>query len=636
MLTLIRTIARNPFFGGIIIALLIAAFALWGINDIFRGTGTSAVIVGSQHVSVQDLQRSYDRQLFQIQMENPRFTREQAEEVGLPESVVQRITAEAAVDAKANELGLSISDQELLDAVLSIPAFQNPFTNEFDPQTYISILRDNGYSGPQVERQFENDMVQEMRRNQYISAVIGGLRAPSIYADIRSAYAGERRSMRALLLPTSLLEEPTLPEDTVLADFIAENSTFFQRPEQRRLTLVKIQANELLRDVEIDEAELQELYDYRLENGELSDPATRSLTQWPVADQTAAEAAAERLTNGDDLSSVQTELGLGDEVVLADMQAFQIPDSNVADAAFDMAQGEFRAVEGQLGWRVIRIDAALDPETPSFESLETELRQELAGDTADGLMLDALAAFEEARATGATIEEAANVSGLIAERLDYATANGYTVDGEPVIALLQYQEIAEAAFQAPIGFATDLQEFGENGYFVLRVDAIEEARLAELDEVREQAEQFWLTRERDDQLQVLVDQALERVNAGDSLESIAADLGSNASVEAAILNRTETAGPFSAQLVAQAFRAPLNTAIATRAEDQSVRAIVLVDQVIPGDLNTLTPVERSNLNDELNNDAAQVLTTALLNAYEVRADQRLIDQALGRVDPNQQ
>ena len=58
MLTFIRALARNPIVGGIIVALLIAAFALFGVTDVFTGGGNAAVLVGPERVSVQELQRA--------------------------------------------------------------------------------------------------------------------------------------------------------------------------------------------------------------------------------------------------------------------------------------------------------------------------------------------------------------------------------------------------------------------------------------------------------------------------------------------------------------------------------------------------------------------------------------------------
>jgi len=633
MLSLIRSLARSPIIGGMIIALLIAAFALWGVSDIFAGGNNAALVVGPKTISASEVQRTYERQLFQIQRDNPQITREQADQMGLGDSVVQRLTAETAVDAKADQMGLTISDDTLFETLRAIPAFQNPFTNEFDPGTYASVLRENGYRSSMAERQFESDITSELRRGQFVTAALGGINAPDVFAEIRNAYNSERRSLRALFLRPVLVETPTAPDDATLSAFLQENAQVFERPEQRRLTLMRISPTDLLRDVEVSEEDLQSLYDYKLENGELADPATRSLTQWPAPDQQAAEAAAARLNSGEAPAAVAADLGLGEEVALADVESYQVPDALIADAVFTMQAGDIAAVESQLGWRVVRIDAANDPDTPEFAEIEGDLRSELAADTAEGMMLDALGVFEEARGDGATLEEAAMQSGLFAERIDFVGANGYSADREPALTLVQNPDILSTAFSAQQGYATDLESYGEDGgYFVVRVDEVEPARLYELDEVREDATRFWVMRETDNRLQEVVDDVQSRLDAGETVDAIAESLGTGARIESAVLGRDETAGPFNAQLVAQAFRQPEGGRFLSRADNQTTRALVIVDEVIASQGGGVTDAQRAELSNELRNDATQIVTSALINAYDVRQNQDLIDQALGRTN----
>lgn len=633
MLSLIRALARNPILGGIIVALLIAAFALFGVTDVFRSGGTAAVLVGPERVTVQELSRAYERQIFQIQRENPRFTREQADQFGLGEQMVQQMTALAALDAKAGELGLSLSDQRLFEAVRSIEAFQNPFSGDFDAQTYAALLRDNGYAGAAgvAERRFEADLREEMTRSQYVDAILGGVVAPDVFADARRAFEEERRVLRALLIPPSLAGDVAAPTDEELSAFISENAQIFQMPERRRFTLVRVSPELYERDVDVSEEDLRELYDFRLENGELTDPATRSLTQWPAPDQAAAEAAAQRISAGEDAEAVAAELGLGAPVVLEQVQAFEVPDGVVADAAFAAAQGDVETVEGRLGWRVLRIDAAVDPVAPSFQAQRSELVTQLAGDQAEGLMLDALAAFEEARGGGATLEEAARQAGIPAERFDWIGPDGSDVDGLRAFTLGEAPEILENVFSLPLGFAGDLTNYGDGGYFVVRVDAIDPSRLPQVDDVREEASTFWRLRQVDTQLQAVLDDALARAEAGESLNDIAAGLD-GARVEQATVGRSETAGPFNRQLVAQAFGAERATPFPARAGDQRTRAVVIVDQIIAPESRPAAPERVAALSEELGNDLAAAVETALLTGYEVRQDQRLIDLALGRID----
>lgn len=637
MLTLIRQMAKNPLIGGIIIALLVAAFALWGVTDIMRGGGTSAIIVGPERVSAQELLRTYNRQVAQVQRENPRLTREEIDAAGFGEQVVQQITLQAALAGKANELGLSISDRMVFDAIQEIPAFQNPFTGRFDRATFLEVLSQNGYAGGSIDRQFERDIARELRQGQFVDALLGSVQAPGLFVETRQAWTNERRAMRALLIPPSLAGDVGNPDDSALEAFIADNAGVFERPEQRSFTLIRFAPALFERDAEVSDTDIEDLYAFRLDQGGLADPQVRSYEQWAAPDEATAEAAAARLAAGEAAADIRAALELGERVAFTELQQTQVPDRAIASAVFAMGAGEVRVIDSRLGWRVVRVTQAIDPEAPSLGELRGELRSELAASQAEDDMFTAMSAFEDARRRGFDLDQAASETGVPMERFDFITADGFTLEGAPASSLLEEggDAILQLVFSLTPGLDSELEPYGEGSYVVVRVDSVQAPRLPNVDEVREDAEAFWRLRTVDERLQVIVDDALARAEAGESLEGIAALIGGGANVEIATLGREETAGPFNRNLVSQAFGVTPGARFPARAGDQRTRAIVVVDEIIAPRTALAGPEQQTAMRQELENDIAIALQNALLEAYEVRADQRLIDQALGRIDPRQ-
>lgn len=629
MLSAIRALARSPIFGGFIIALLVAAFALFGVNDIFAGAGNSAVVVGSERVQVQDLSRAYERQLFNIQRENPRFTREQADEFGLGEQMVQLLTSQAAVQAKARELNLAVSDEQVADALQDIEAFRNPFNNRFDPSTYLSVLQANGYSGPRAGEVFETELRDELLRIQVLGAILGGVQAPRVLATARRGFEQERRSITALLIPPTLAETVTIPGDEELNAFMAENAQIFRQAEQRRFTLVRFNPQDFSRDVAVDEQELRDLYQFRVDTGELAEPPTRSITQWVVGDEAEANAGVAALQAG----QTPQDAGLAEGVSLEAVQAFEIPDNEIAVASFERQQGDVFAIEGRLGWRVVRVDAAFDPIVPSFEEQRPALIEELSGNQAAEMMADALSRFEEARAQGLSFEAAGAQAGVPVEGFDFMTARGTTVEGVPAATLQNAPDIISAIFDAPAGFETDPATYGDGGYFMFRVDEIEPERLPDVSEVRDFVESVYRTRQIDNQLQVMLDEAMERVAAGETLNQISETMPGTI-VESAILPRSESSGPFSRQVVQRAFGLPAGEAFDARASDPSTRMVAVVTDITAPSGANLDPAQLGAISGELENDITVALESALFASYDIRENQELIDLALGRTDPN--
>lgn len=628
MLTLIRSLARSPIAVVVIIVPVVAAFALFGINDIFTGTGNAVITVGNERVTAQEVSRTMQREMRRIQMENPRITQQEADAAGLGDSIISTMVAQAAISAQARELGLAATDQQVFDLISSAPAFQSVFTNRFDRASYMEFLRQEGWNEAAFERQLRSDL----RRQQFIDAALSGATPPDLFARLRARFEGEQRTIRALLIPPSLAGDVGEPDDDRLRAFIEENAPFFTLPEQRRFTLVRLDPALVSPDIAIDEDELRELYEMRLETGGLSDPALRSFAQWVTPDEQTAEALAERVRAGEAAEAAARDMGLGDAIRIENAEIFAIPDQAVASAVFDMDAGEVRAVQGRLGWRAVYVESATDPEVPSFEAIADELRTELAGETAEFQVLDALANFEEARGRGATLEEAADAAAIPVERFDFITAEGFEITGAPLMSLLREEQILRHVFETEEGFDTGLIQFGDDGYFALRVDAVRESELADLETVREQAAAFWRMRQIDDRLEEFVTSAMTRIAEGASLDEAASEIA-GARVEETTLMRTQTAGPFTQALVSAAFRAPLNQPFETRAGDQRTRAIAIVTDISVSQAETRSE-QRRNISDALQNDVIAALERGLLDTYPVQINTALRDAALGRTDPD--
>lgn len=654
MLSLIRSLVRNPIFGGFIIVLLIAAFALFGVENIFRGGGTSAIIVGSEQVSVAEVQRAYDLELRRQQENDPSNAAQLANDPAIGNAVVRQLLQDAAFNAKAAELSLTISDAELARFLTGQEVFQNLLTGEFDRFTYLNVVRQQGYLRGDVERQFEADQAKRLAQFQYISSSLAGVRLPDVMAVAGNAFINENRSLQALLLPPSLAGDIPEPTDEILSAFIENNAAQFLRPEQRRFTLVRISPDMITGDIAVDEQAVQDLFEFRLEQGGLTEPATRSLSQWPANDQASALAAVEQLRAGADIDSVAAEFGLGTRVDLDTLQGFEIPDIAIADAAFEMSVGEFQAVEARLGWRVVEVTTAFDPVTPTLATARSELVAELTEAESSGVVIDTLNAFVEAQSAGATIEVAARTAGIPAEVFDFTAADGAInqsfyahtfINRDPNIDSFltpDAQRILETAFSLPIGFESDLEPMTEGGYFMLRVDEVEDARVSELSEIRELAEQRWRLAEVQNQLLVVAQAAQARAEAGEDLSTIAADFD-GARVEQTVRSRRELFSapnernpldPFVTDLLATSFQTPKDGVfISVAGADRRSLAVVRVLDVIAPETESIGPELQFGLTQQLENDLYLSLASMLVENYEASTDQRLLDLALRRVDP---
>lgn len=642
MLSNFRAFAQSPI-ALVIIVLLVLGFALYGVGGIFTGSGTAVVVVGNEQISQRELAQAFERELQQIQAQNPDATREQALQGGFGDQVLQRLIVQSAFYDKARTLGLVTSDRALTTELRSYQAFHNPVTGEFDADTYRSALLNARYAPAEFERSVSEDLT----RSQLAESLTAGHRIPTGMAATRYLVQQEQRRMRALILDASAADDIADPTDEQLQAYIDANPgqvdelglPVFTAPEYRAITLVRFQLEDFITDVEIDEAVLRESYAYSVENGELGTPAQRSLTQILVPDEATARAVETRVAAGEDPAAITADLGLDAPLTQNDVQAYQIPDSTLASAVFTMDAEQSAAIQGNFGWSVVRIDAASEAVIPSFEEQMPELRSEAARATATDAMFDAMAAFEQERANGATLEDAARRAGIPLEA--YVPLDQYARDQSGEIDFERYNALApdilRVAFEQFAGFAIDIQQFNDTDWFTLRVDEIIPEHARELGEVRDEAADIWRAAELDTQLQARADEAMAQLQAGDSMDLVVLTAGGR--IESSTLKRDETAGSFAANVVGQAFSLDIGQPSMVARRGRGPHMIVVVDEIIPADLARagLGAVEQlaSAIDSEISDDILVSAQTALLAEYGIDGesiDRRLQAGALGQTE----
>lgn len=399
---------------------------------------------------------------------------------------------------------------------------------------------------------------------------------------------------------------------------------------------MRFRLEDFLRDVEVDEAVLRETYDYQAETGQLGTPARRSFIQLTAPDEETARTVAQRLEAGEAADAIAADLGLGEPVVLDDVEAYEVPDTRVADAVFAMVEGETGAVEGRFSWNAVQVTMAEDDQMPTFEEQLPQLREDAARADALDMLYEQIAAFEEARAAGASLEQAAAESGTPIEV--FAPMDRYGRDRSLEIDMQRYVElgpdILATAFDQSQGFAIDLEQYNETDYFTVRVDEIIPEQARPLDEVRDIAEARWREIQVDTQLAERADAALEQLHAGEMLEVVA--LTSGGRTESTTTTRSATAPNFGSNVVGRAFAMAPGEWARVQTGTGSY-ALIRVDEIVPADLSALPASQTDPVREEIVGEMSEDILISMQQALQLEyglndnaVDRRLYAQAIGQ------
>jgi peptidyl-prolyl cis-trans isomerase D len=533
--------ASSNWLGKIIMAVvmgvLIISFGVWGIADIFRGFGQSTLAkIGHTEISTEQFRQLYTEKLQQIGRQFGRpLTMDQARAFGLDRQVLQQTIAEAALDEEARRLGLGQSDAETMRMIFSDPNFKG-VAGAFDPARFQATIRQFGFS----EQRYVADQRRVSLRRQIAGTISVGLEPPKVLIEALSRFQNEQRSIEYVKL------------DAAQAGYFDDHKTQFRAPEYRKISFVAITPEDIGKWSEVSDDDARKLFEQR--RGKLGTPEQRQVSQIVFPNAEEAMAARNRIASGMSFDDLAKERGLNpSDVDLGLIAKSAIIDTAIADAAFSLPSGEVsQPVQGRFGVALVKIGKIEPGVEPSYESVASNLKKEIATDRARKSVSDLRDKMEDERGGGAGVIEAAQKLGLTAVTIDAVDRSGRLPNGQLVANIPRGLDVVSQAFSSDVGVDNDPIQFN-GGYVWYDVLGITPSRERNLDEVKDQVEARW----RDDQiasrLRAKATEMVQKLEHGGNLADEAAAAGSK--VETASGFRRDASLPgLPASAITAAFR----------------------------------------------------------------------------------
>ena len=535
----------QQFAVSILIGLLVIGFAIWGVNDVFSPQARNAVLsLGSADVTTQEFNQEFQRELATRAIsEGRQMPNDEAYQRGIHREVLQRLLTQTVIELDADDLGIGVNRRSALDLVSDIEAFQDELTGEFSEQKMMEVL---AFQRPPISRQqFEQGLIKDLRLQQTIPAINGGVVAPLEFAQQRYRFLTEQRKARILTLTEQSVPPAPEPTDEQIQEYIDDNPIRFTAPEYRRITMLRVENFDLLPDAEVTEEEVKAEFDYQLELGQLGSPEKRSIVQITTKDEESARTVAERLAAGESAETIVALLNLIEPVTYDDVIKEAILDPETAEAAFAIENGGAQAVLGSVGnWYAVGVTGITPAVEPDMEAMRDEMTQNILNDKASARLYDIIEIIEDRMLDGASLEEAAQSAEIPFASIDYIDRSGQTQDNLRMSGFSELSGIAAdetiltEIFTNDLGFETDVFETSTGGWAAIRVDDIIDSQMRPFDEVREQAAALWKTERLNEAMDELMFDLAGEVQTGKTLEDVSADIANGASIDEVILLRT--------------------------------------------------------------------------------------------------
>jgi peptidyl-prolyl cis-trans isomerase D len=612
----------------ILLALLVVAFAVWGVADVFRGYGRGTLArIGSTEISVEEYRQAYQDELasFERRMGGRRLTSEQAKLLGIQQRALSRLIGTAAIDTHARQLRLALSDQGMADIVRRDPAFQGP-DGTFSQRTFQNYLRQNSTS----EGRYVANRRKEEVREQLTDTLLGGISPPQALMDVLHRYQGETRVIEFLNPDYGKLIKTPEPDEAKLREYYEQNKRQFVMPELRKINLLLLTREDIKSRLAIGEEDVKASYER--DKDKFNVPERRRVQQLAFPDKAAAEKAYAELAKAKDFKEAVVKLGFKEsDTDLGLLARKEMIDARIADAVFGLKKDELsKPIEGQFAIVLARVGEIVPGKQRPYEEVKGEIRDRMAEERVNREMQALHEKAENERSAGKTLQEIGEELKLPFREVAQIDHSGKTGDGKPAIEHAEAAKIAQAAFSGSTGIEADATELGDGGYAWIDVLAVTPEKQKPYEAVQAEVKAEAIEQERRKEIAAYATKLVERLNGGEPFEALAKEIGAKLEKTGPVTRNTSPQGlPHNA--VQQAFALPKGSATSASTPDGKARIVLRVADVIPA--AAPTPEQVSQLKVELvrqlQNDVLLEYVGGLQARYGHSINEAALKQALG-------
>jgi len=445
------------------LAPLILAFGLFFVPTNNTATATLAgeqvlADVEGETVTVAQFQRRYSAQMQQYRNAyGGQISEQMLRQLGIDQQILQALVDEQAMVAEARRQNLAVSDIEVRQRILSLPAFMENGT--FIGETrYRQLL--SGQNPPLSTKEFEDQLRRAILAEKLRTSVTGWMSVTD--ADVAQEFTqrNEKVKLELVALTADAFKEQVTVSDADLSARFDANRETYRIGEKRKVKYVLLEVDKVRETVQVPDADVEAFYaqnkaQYTTE-GRVR--ASHILLKTEGKDEAAVKAKAEALlaqakAPGADFAALAkaNSEDEGSAVNGGDLNSFgrgqMVPEFE--QAAFAMKTGDISdLVKTTFGFHIIKVVESQPETSRPIAEVKPELVDQLKWQKAQQV------AEEQAKAMEASIKTAADLDKVAEERGLTAVESPLFLRDEPIGELGAAPEIASRVFTMKDGEVT--------------------------------------------------------------------------------------------------------------------------------------------------------------------------------------
>lgn len=455
-------------------------------NDDTTNQGNVLASLNGAQITTQDLRKVVNAQIQNVGNDPKAIDR-------LARSALDQMILRQALLTQAHQMGLEVSNQELLAALRQIPyLYQN---GQFiGMEQYQNLIQqETGMTVPQFEAQLRQTILLRKLRQSVTDDV------QVTPEEVQEAFRqqNEKAQINYVVLEPSDFFNAVKIVPQALQTFFARNRINYKLPEQRKVKYILIPTDAVRSQVKVSDADVQQYYTQHLSEYQVSDRVKVAQILLKTTDETPAQAAETLKTAQSALAQIKAGANFADMAKKYSQDTASAANGGeigwigrgqtvkaFEDAAFSMKPGAIsNLIKTPYGYHIIKVE---DRQTAHLQTL-ADVKSSIQAT----LEKQALASAQQALANKLKEELTANPQNFDA----IARENGFQSGETPLFSYNQpVPDLGNNASFENLAFQLPVNTLGEpitvpKGMAVMMVTSIVPEHLPSLDEVRARVEQ---------------------------------------------------------------------------------------------------------------------------------------------------
>lgn len=527
MLRILREHATSWMLRGILI-LVAVTFISWGGYSLIREKKPNyAAKVNGVEINIKEYQEAVQGTIKQYRDAlGPSFSEKMIGELRLREKVLDDLISRLLILQEGTRLGLTIPDEELQEAIESIPSFQ--VNGQFDPRLYERFLRLNRMSAEDFER---------MQRESYLlsKAVnlikMNGAKVSEEEMLETYLFENEKINLTFVKVVPELFKGQINVNEAEIKDYYQKHQEEFRVPTFLQIQYASFRPSDFEGKIQVPSDDIKRYYDLKKE-------------QFKTPKRVKAREILIKVGMEDPSNKIEEKKKKADEIVekakkTKDFGALakQYSESNTASKGgdmgwvqkgtvgeplegvlFSMKAGEVIGARGNEGFYVLKVEDVAEEKQKPFEEVKDQILQIIKKERTKG------EASRKADDAFYTLFRSRDLENYAREKGFPIKTTGFFKEGDEIPEIGKDPSFHSSAFSLKVGEISPVVSIPPN-FYILKLLNKKESYIPPMEEIKEEVRRKVTGVKSVEKARQAAEDLLGQIQKGKAIQEIAKERG---------------------------------------------------------------------------------------------------------------